>query len=114
MVVSLGEVLQRPAKGFFTTVHVEGEVYGEIELGFAEEYKSELGRFWRICDKDGFQLRVEFNNDDEDPKITDGWMTLREHYRFEVTFNLTMTEDPKVNPVLTLPEDMGAYLWHTM
>jgi hypothetical protein len=58
-------------------------VYGEIEPGFAEEYKSELGRFWRICDKDGFQLRVEFNNDDEDPKITDGWMTLREHYRFE-------------------------------
>jgi hypothetical protein len=42
-----------------------------------------LGRFWRIFDKNGLQLRVEFNNDDEDPKITDGWMTLQEHYRFE-------------------------------
>jgi hypothetical protein len=30
MVVSLGEVLQRPAKGFFTTVHVEGEVTSTV------------------------------------------------------------------------------------
>ncbi|MCH85529.1 hypothetical protein A2U01_0006375 [Trifolium medium] len=82
MVETVGDVLQRPAKGYFMTVHVRGEVEGEVERSFYEDFRTELGHIWRLYDSSGLQLSVEFNNDDDVPRITTGWMTLRRHYNF--------------------------------
>ncbi|KAK2379838.1 DNA helicase [Trifolium repens] len=156
MAARLRELLLQPPKGYFSTVHVRGQVEGEVEPSFYEEFRNELGRIWRLFDTKGLQIMVEFNDDDELPRIRNGWMTLRKHYKFgrhhqiffkylgnnnfeiipsekeitpsnfptwhtqtralrkSVTFKITMEEDPEVSPYLTLPSEMGEYLWKTM
>ncbi|MCH81279.1 hypothetical protein A2U01_0002064 [Trifolium medium] len=52
--------------------------------------------------------------DRTDPSRFPTWHTKSRCLRKAVSFKLTITEDPKVVPVLTLPEDMGEYLWDTM
>jgi hypothetical protein len=41
-----------------------------------------LGDIWQLYDSKGFQFNVEFNTDDDVPRIRTGWMTLRRHYKF--------------------------------
>ncbi|MCI03675.1 hypothetical protein A2U01_0024715, partial [Trifolium medium] len=58
-------------------------VFGEIEPNFYHEFKAEFGKVWRLFDSDGLQHRVNVDDEDEVPLITNGWMGLREHYQFE-------------------------------
>ncbi|WJX15627.1 DNA helicase [Trifolium repens] len=122
MVETVGEVLQRPCLGYFSTVHVDGQVEGEIEPDFYEEFKTELGRYWRLFDSAGLQLMVEFNNDDDVPRITNGWMTLRAHYKFEghhaIFFKYLGTNNLGTNYFQIIPDMNKIYsptfpTWHT-
>ncbi|PNX87196.1 hypothetical protein L195_g043282, partial [Trifolium pratense] len=83
MVETVGDILQKPARGYFFTVHVRGEVKGEVERTFYEDHKAELRQVWQLFDSKGLRLRVLFNNDDDVPRITAGWTALRTHSKFE-------------------------------
>ncbi|GAU45534.1 hypothetical protein TSUD_400810 [Trifolium subterraneum] len=84
MAEPIARVLQRPTKGFFSTVHVIGEVEGEVEKTFYEDFKTELRNIWHLYDsKRNVHFIVEFNSDDDVPRITTGWVTIRDYYNFD-------------------------------
>ncbi|KAK2359072.1 DNA helicase [Trifolium repens] len=122
MAESLQELLQLPPKGYFMTIHVAGEDNGEIEPQFYEEFKAELGRIWGLYDQHGFQHAVEFNDDDDIPRITNGWGFLRDHYKFtghhQILFKYLGRNRSQINqfqiiPTMTPTNPSKFPTWHT-
>ncbi|KAK2385660.1 hypothetical protein QL285_072876 [Trifolium repens] len=73
-------MFKRTNKGWFETVHVPTQSFGELDPFFVATFFDELGLTWEIYDGNGIQHDVEFNGSPTQPLIISGWERLRTEY----------------------------------
>ncbi|KAK2385664.1 hypothetical protein QL285_072877 [Trifolium repens] len=77
---NLFTMLDGTHKGWFTTVHVPNQIFGEVDPWFVAEFFGELPIDWEIIDGNAKQHKIQFNVNAKQPRLTTGWENLRSHY----------------------------------
>ncbi|XP_045797983.1 uncharacterized protein LOC123922215 [Trifolium pratense] len=85
---------------------------GWMTLRTYYEFDSHHQIFFKYLGTNQFQIIPSFNRITPDQFPT--WHSKSRSLRKAVSFTMTITEDAEIDPELTLPREMGEYLWYTM
>ncbi|XP_068502680.1 uncharacterized protein [Phaseolus vulgaris] len=66
---------------FFTTMNLRDEDYDHVNRLLSIDNQHNLERRWVLADSSGYIHHVHYNEDLLDPRLTEGWMELRNFYR---------------------------------
>jgi hypothetical protein len=63
------------------------KLFGEVEPSFAQEFAGQLGAIWTVISGTRY-FYLSYNQNVEDPMITEGWVWMRTRFRMEGHHNV--------------------------
>ncbi|CAJ2678041.1 unnamed protein product [Trifolium pratense] len=77
--------------GFFKTILIPNQFYGEVPPDFVQQHFNELHKSWHIWDKNGIHHKLTFGKYNIIPYLTDGWYALLNHLECKQATEITFT-----------------------